>query len=87
MIRIGFFNIFKRKKDDELELPDIEDGNVPEQNFGNEAVPNLNQSSETQILVAKLDLINARLQNIEQRLANLEQIARQAQEQQQVRRW
>jgi hypothetical protein len=87
---LGFFDIFKGRKNKELDLPEIEDGAVPEiaPERTNEPVAteqNL-QGTELQIILAKLDLINTKLQTIEQRLNNLEQIARQAQDQQ-SRRW
>ena len=46
----------------------------------------VNESSQdynTQLIIAKLDLINSRLQNIEQKIALIEQIARESQEPQQ----
>ena len=81
MVRIGIVDVFKGKKKEELDLPDIEEGSIPGL-VDEEKIQQETPGTEMQILIAKLDLINARLQNIEQRLNNLEQIARQAQQQQ-----
>ena len=89
MIPIGIFSFFKRKKKDDLgDIPGFGNDNFSSQNLrptNDFQKSNFNMGSNEsdysmQLIISKLELINARLQNIEQRIVVIEKIARESQE-------